>query len=597
MTYCPQCGTANLDATRFCTTCGASLTATVAARTPAESEPADPLLGRTIEGKYRFDVKLGAGGMGAVYKATRLLIGDTVAIKVLHPAMMNTAQAGERFRREAQAAARLKHPNAVTIYDFGVTGDGLLYLIMELAEGQSLRDLIQEKGPIAPPMAAEIMRQAGAALDEAHRHNIVHRDIKPDNIMVKNTPGGMQVKVLDFGIAKLRDLAGADTLTQHGSVIGTPHYMSPEQCLGEELDGRSDVYSLGVVLYEMLSGVAPFRGNTSREIITKHISQPPPPLSSLRNELSPEIESVVHQALAKDREARPQFAGILAKALTNAIALSTPTATRPVTPAQPMTPPGGVRTPSHPNPVFHPPTPATPIPAYQPLPPGYVEPHKPTPRKRGWFLPFLIGGILAFVVLFFILLVIGLMVEESGKNNITPTVTPPAISSDPPASVSPDNLNTVPVATTGPVKIIANASSSRADFRGIRYGPDQALDGSMLTAWIEGAQGPGEGEWIQFDFSREVRLKRMLIAPGYFKSEEIWAKNNRLSEVTLVFSDGSTRQFIFRDNMNEHAVDLGGIATTSVRIIIDVVHPGTTDTEDTAISQVAFEYESETSKR
>ena len=163
---------------------------------------------------------------------------------------------------------------------------GLLYLIMELAEGQSLRGRIRDKGALPLSLASEIMRQTCAALDEAHRHNIVHRDIKPDNIMVKMTGTGAQVKVLDFGIAKLRDLAGVDTLTQHGSVIGTPHYMSPEQCLGEELDGRSDIYSLGVVLFEMLSGTAPFNGNTSREIISKHISQRPPPIRSIRAELS-----------------------------------------------------------------------------------------------------------------------------------------------------------------------------------------------------------------------------------------------------------------------------------------------------------------------
>lgn len=578
MTYCPQCGLANADGTRFCTSCGAALSGTVAVRQQAESEAADPLLGRTIEGKYRFDEKLGAGGMGAVYKATRLLIGDTVAIKVLHPSQAVTAQAGERFRREAQAAARFKHPNSVAIYDFGVTGDGLLYLIMELAEGQSLRRMIQDKGALPLPLAAEIMKQTCAALDEAHRHSIVHRDIKPDNIMVKMTGTGAQVKVLDFGIARIRDLAGADTLTQHGSVIGTPHYMSPEQCLGEELDGRSDIYSLGVVLYEMLSGTAPFNGNTSREIISKHISQRPPQIRSIKAELSDEIEALLQQVLEKDREARPQTAAVLAKALDNAINLPATETTRKAVPptraAGPAVPPAspGIPTPPQPQPIGYSPS----------------GPHTQTAnRSRGWFTPFAIGCGLASIVgigVLAFLIILGSMQDEQ-KNTNTEQASPTPVE-QPTAAASVPSF--IPPAK---VTVSARASSSRADYRGISYLPTQTLDGSMLTAWIEGVPGPGQGEWIQFDFNREVNLKLIHIAPGYFKSAEVWAKNNRLAEATLEFSDGTTRQVTFSDEMSEQVIDLGGIRTTSVRIIIGDVHLGSTDSEDTAISQIAFEYE------
>jgi serine/threonine-protein kinase len=278
----------------------------------------DALLGRTIDGKYRIDAKIGVGGMGAVYRAARLRIGDEVAVKILHPARVLEPQAGERFQREAQAAARLKHPNAVFVIDFGVTNDGLVYLVMELLHGESLRTLIKQEGPLAPTVAAEILKQVCGALDEAHRHQIVHRDLKPDNIMVKTGINGLSVKVLDFGIAKLRDLAASD-LTLTDSVMGSPRYMSPEQCLGEEIDGRSDIYSLGVVLYEMLAGVVPFNRPTSTAVVDQQVNQPPPPLRKVNPTISPSVEAVVLQALAKRREARPQSARALAAAFSAAI--------------------------------------------------------------------------------------------------------------------------------------------------------------------------------------------------------------------------------------------------------------------------------------
>ncbi len=287
------------------------------------------LIGQTIEGKYRIDGKLGAGGMGTVYRATRLLIGDEVAIKILHAEHVAQPQSVERFRREAQAAARLKHPNAVSIYDFGVTSDGLVYLVMELVDGQSLRQIIKQQGPLTPSAAAEVISQVCAALDEAHRQHIVHRDLKPDNIIVNPTLTGLRTKVLDFGIAKLRDQT-AGNLTQTGSVMGTPHYMSPEQCLGEELDSRSDIYSLGVVLYEMLAGVVPFNSPTSTAVVVQHVNQAPASLRAINVSISLELERVVLHALEKKREARPQTAIVLSEELNAAV--RGPTVT-PVIPA------------------------------------------------------------------------------------------------------------------------------------------------------------------------------------------------------------------------------------------------------------------------
>lgn len=359
---CPSCNTPNNEASRYCSNCGGELRsapsvvsytalsngaaaapamepdsevtrvrssvapnaeATIADGPAAHAAPANvtgyQLLGSVIEGKYRIDAKIGAGGMGSVYRAHRLMIGDDVAVKILHPEHVSQPDATERFRREAQAAARLKHPNAVSIYDFGVTNGGLVYLVMELVEGQSLREIIKRQGPLTPSAAADVISQACAALDEAHRQQIVHRDLKPDNIVVKPMINGLRVKVLDFGIAKLRDLT-AGNLTQTGSVMGTPHYMSPEQCLGEELDSRSDLYSLGIVLYEMLAGVVPFNSPMSTAVVVQHVNQAPPPLRAINVSISPAVEAVVMRALAKQREERPQTAAVFAQELNSAVA-------------------------------------------------------------------------------------------------------------------------------------------------------------------------------------------------------------------------------------------------------------------------------------
>ena len=319
--FCPGCGNTVTSGGRFCFHCGVELPVTQATsgscrdEATAESRTAraggdDPLAGRIIEGKYRLEERIGVGGMGAVYRATRLLIGDTVAVKLMHADFVRDAEA-ERFRREAQAAARLKHPNAVGVYDFGLTQDGTLYLVMELVEGESLRQLIKRQGVLEPAIACEIIRQVCAALDEAHRRHIVHRDIKPDNVIVDTTGKSPRVKVLDFGVAKLRDVP-TTTLTQTGSVVGTPHYMSPEQCLGEDLDQRSDIYSAGIVLYEMLCGAVPFNAPISTAVIVQHVNQPPPPLRGKNPAVTPALERAILHALEKRREDRPQSAGAFA---------------------------------------------------------------------------------------------------------------------------------------------------------------------------------------------------------------------------------------------------------------------------------------------
>jgi serine/threonine protein kinase len=314
---CRSCLTQVEDGHRFCPTCGAEQGSGGTGTRP--TPPPDPLVGSVIDEKYRLDSRIGVGGMGSVYRATRLLIGDSVAVKVLHAEQLHDPNTAERFRREAQAAARLKHPNAVAIHDFGVSSEGMVYLVMELVEGDTLRRLIKEHGPLAPSAVSEILTQVCGALDAAHQQNIVHRDIKPDNIVVALTGTGPRVKVLDFGIARLRDLKVLNNLTQTGSVVGTPHYMSPEQCLGEELDARSDIYSLGVVLYEMLAGIVPFNSPTSMAVVVQHVNAAPASLRALNMSIPAAVEAVVLRALEKRRDARPQTAGALADEFAAAV--------------------------------------------------------------------------------------------------------------------------------------------------------------------------------------------------------------------------------------------------------------------------------------
>lgn len=343
---CPRCGVA-VDGKHFCSHCGFDLyqaqpptvpvsnleISTVPIKTPVtarQDEAPDTLLGRTFNQKYHLEAQLGVGGMGTVYRAKRLLIGDTAAVKVLNQTQVADPYAVERFRRESQAAARLKHPNVVTIYDAGVSDEGLLYFVMELVEGPNLRALIKQQGPLTQGAAAEIIRQVCAALDESHRQGVVHRDLKPENIVVQQTPTGLQVKVLDFGIASLRDLT-VSRLTQTGQIMGTPYYMSPEQCVGEELDGRSDIYSLGVVMFEMLTGIVPFNSPTPSAIVVQHVNQQPPSLRALNVSISPAVEAVVLHAMAKRREDRPQTAGVLAQELLAAVSGVIPTPRQPMT--------------------------------------------------------------------------------------------------------------------------------------------------------------------------------------------------------------------------------------------------------------------------
>ncbi len=317
MLQCPTCGRHYSTDFEICPEDQSPLQADA---TVAEPIPVDPLVGHTLDDKYRLEERLGIGGMGTVYRALHLLIDRPVAVKVLNQRFVEDEAARTRFRREARAAGRLQHTNAVTVTDFGESQDGYVYLVMELLEGRTLRDVLAKEAPLDAARSVSLMMQISAAVAAAHEAGIIHRDLKPANIfIVQRAEVPAVVKVLDFGIAKLAaEILDEDepmTLTQIGAMIGTPRYMSPEQCDGAELTPGSDVYSLGVILYEMLTGTVPFNGSTPLAIAMKHASEAPRHPREFVSSIPPALEQFVLHTLEKRPEDRPANAAEFRKEL------------------------------------------------------------------------------------------------------------------------------------------------------------------------------------------------------------------------------------------------------------------------------------------
>lgn len=276
---------------------------------------------RIIGEKYRLDRRLGRGGMGAVYAGTHLELDRPVAIKLLLPDYVTDVVALERFRREARASARLNHQNVADVYDYGVLPDGGAYIVMELIKGETLREYMNKGCPLPFFEANSIARQVAEGIDAAHRNHVVHRDLKPSNIILtRDHQNQIIAKVVDFGIAKLKELTvtGDGAITNTGMLIGTPRYMSPEQCAGQEIDARSDIYTLGVILYEMLGCRPPFDAPSATALALKHVREPPPQLTNFRSDVPPALAVVVMQALEKDPAKRQPTAADFARQLREA---------------------------------------------------------------------------------------------------------------------------------------------------------------------------------------------------------------------------------------------------------------------------------------
>lgn len=324
--FCPQCELFLNEQALFCADCGLPLTLPssqgahpyyekhISAALPTQRlvNP-DPLIGQRIEGKYELLARVGEGGMSIVYRARRVHIGDEVAVKILLPKFANDEAAQARFRREASAAAMLRHPNIITIFDFSETENEAIpaFIVMDLINGAPLRELLNS-GRFPVERATRLMSGICAGVAAAHRRGIVHRDLKPDNILVvapDDVSSFESVRIVDFGFAKL---VGEKDAGDSGTVVGTPFYMSPEQCLGQPLDARSDVYSLGATFYEILSGERPFTSEKVSGIINKHLYEDPPPLPP-ELEIPRRISNGIEKAMAKDPKDRPQTAAELAR--------------------------------------------------------------------------------------------------------------------------------------------------------------------------------------------------------------------------------------------------------------------------------------------
>jgi eukaryotic-like serine/threonine-protein kinase len=324
MKYCTICKEKFDDAVSFCPTDGEVL----------EDDPSS-IVGTVLDGQYKIESLLGKGGMGAVYLARHILLGDRVAIKILPPEVRNNAEWLRRFRREGQAARRFRHANAVTVYDLRTAADGTIYMVMEYVEGLTLDAELKRRGRFTATEAFEILEPIMSVLNTAHAMGVVHRDLKPENIMIgkANTGGESSVKLLDLGIAKMREIAGVENsgsteLTMAGQVLGTPYYMSPEQW-GEvsrdgnmEIDGRTDIYSLGLVVYQMITGQRPYTGITLPELRREHISVTPPPLCEKAPGVSKPFSDAIDRAISKDRGDRQATAGDLAAQLRAALGTS-----------------------------------------------------------------------------------------------------------------------------------------------------------------------------------------------------------------------------------------------------------------------------------
>jgi serine/threonine protein kinase len=386
-------------------------------------QAADLVPGMVIRGKYEVLSKVGSGGMASVYKARHVAFGEVVALKLVGTRLAGDTDFLKRFRNEAVITRRLQHPNAVRVEDLDATEDGRPFIVMEYVDGRSLRELVRSDGPQPLARAVSVARQVCSALAAAHALGITHRDIKPDNILLGRGPDGAEhVKVLDFGIAKVREASeggGGEgyTPTRTGMIVGTPQYISPEQAMGkrgDEVDGRADLYSLGVVLYEMVTGKLPFHSDTAMGMLLHHLQTAPTPPNLARPDLDipAPLTDVLMRALQKDREQRYASASEMLAALDRVAALPLPEAPPLVWPAVPVITPPPVRTPSGaPTPRPLTPTelaqieaqptkmmPSTPTPAPTMMQgtPTLMQP--PGPRRRPWWQWVAAAGVIVFAM-------------------------------------------------------------------------------------------------------------------------------------------------------------------------------------------------------
>ena len=583
-------------------------------------------------GHYRIIQEIGHGAMGRVWLAHDDVIKRNVAIKeLLFPQGIgeeDKREAIERFEREAQAAGSLSHPNIVIIYNVE-EAEGIPFIVMEYLEGATLAQVIQE-GPMTVPRSTAILAQLCDALSYAHAHQVVHRDIKPENIFLLFDG---RLKVTDFGIARV---LGTSTVTQIGTVMGTPGYMSPEQVKGERVDWRTDIFSTGVLLYEMLTGANPFEAETPTSVMYKVVHEEPTPLSTINPGLPPHLQEVINRACAKDRESRYQDALELKRDLEGRRA---PAAAAPA--AVPAAPPG-------PRQEAVPPAP---VPAYIPPPPVPVP---PTPAKRRYSAK-MIFAIIAVAALLFAGGLIAIILATSSSSETSEVAVPDLVgitweearsqaesagldiersevstgeypegeviaqepaagekvekgsvvnvdvamstSDDTQDDTDKDDTTAEPENLSGMATI--NATSIMApDAPGVSYATNNLVDNVPETCWAEGAPGYGIGEQVIYNFPREVEVTKIYCIPGFLKTDDKgqdrWLQNGRLKTVRISFDDGTETTFTFTDEKKWQEIVIDPAKKTrNVTITILDVYPGQSGpnwsaAEDTSVSEIHF---------
>lgn len=527
---------------------------------------AEERIGTELAG-HRIDSVLGRGGMGVVYRAEHLRLRRRVAFKVLASELASDQGFQERFVRESQLAASLEHPNIVPIYDAGEI-EGLLYLSMRLVEGSDLKELIRREGALDPQRTAGLMGQVGSALDAAHQLGLVHRDVKPQNMLVTmGSRGEERVFLGDFGLTKY---AGDSGLTATGTFIGTIDYVAPEQIEGKDVDGRTDVYALGCVAYECLTGVVPYIRDTEIAVIYAHLSDSPPPVTSKRPGLPAAVDRVLDRAMARHVQDRFSTCGDFVAALEAALAAGTaPPAAGTVVAAGPT--------------VVAEAAPAPGAPLSAPQPTGRVDaPHATAqgqspsvvgpPAARKTALPWVLLAVMVLVALgagaFFLL---------SNQDDATETDARRGTTSDASSSPNPSSSPSAP-AQGGIVSLRPDSISSsgaadpgiEADGSPITYVAENAIDGDSTTTWR--IDGDGIGATLELTYATPVRVARLGLIPGYSKIDptdgtDRFFENRRVLQVKYTFGDGSS---VLQDFREQPVLQFTKVDVTTDSILITI---------------------------
>ncbi len=521
-------------------------------------------IGATI-GDYRLEERIGRGGMGVVFRATQLSLGRQVALKLVAPELAEDPEFRERFKREARLAAGIDHPNVVPVHQ-AEEQDGHLYIAMRYVPGTDLHALLIARGRLEPADAVRIVEQVAGALDAAHEQGLVHRDVKPANILLSGKAGKEHVYLTDFGVTK--HIASGAGMTRTGAFVGTLDYVSPEQVQGAAVDGRADVYALGCVLYELLTGVVPFDRDSDAAKLFAHMSDPPPRPSERIALVDAALDAVVMQAMDKDPGERYPTAGEMAAAARAAVGPVAPSTVRskprvpPSAPATPVTTPQG--RPRPPRPTRGQAPAGDPAPAVTSRAPAAEPAASSRGRSRR-------GALIAVGIAVAVAVAIIVFVPGSDED-------PPD-----PGSTAPGRPE---LALLSPREISASASSTLDPQPPNTYVAANSIDGDPATAWAEGREGSAAGATITWTFDHPVDLRRVEVINGYAKSDAVFLKNLRIRSADITTASGRLTT-ILKDTSDVQTLPVPPGSTGFVRLRIASVY-GDPALEDCLLSEIDF---------